>query len=183
MGTATQVRVPVTVPVSSDTVDPGTFAGAMRALPAGVVVVTTLVEGRPWGVTLSSLSSFSAAPARVAFSILRTTATATHLQEHGTFGVSILRASAADLASRQAAPGQPKFLDEERLLPDLTPRFGLPRLTDALVNLECRVACEMEVLDHILIVADVLSMSEEVSAEPALVYVNRTFGRFTADAA
>ncbi|WMY78751.1 flavin reductase family protein [Citricoccus sp. I39-566] len=163
---------------ANDTIERSEFATAMRGLPSGVVVITSYVDDKPWGVTLSSLSSFSAEPARVSFSILRTTATAAHIRDHGTLGVAILSSDAGDLAARQAAAGQPKFLNEDDLLPQRGQRLGMPLVVGAVMNLECQVAFYVEVLDHLLVVADVVSAVGEKTNDCGLLYWNRTFGHF-----
>ena len=63
------------------------FAASMRKLASGIVVVTTEVEGRPWGLTLSSVSSFSADPARISLSVNKTNVTARYIAERERFGV------------------------------------------------------------------------------------------------
>ncbi len=48
---------------------PDAFRHAMRLLAGGVVVVTTRVDGRPWGLTVSACCSLTAAPPRVLVSL------------------------------------------------------------------------------------------------------------------
>lgn len=164
---------------SEDTISPTEFGAVMRGLPSGVVMLTSYVDGnKPWGVTLSSLSSFSAEPARVSFSILRTTATAAYIRDHGKAGIAILASDAAGLAARHAAPGQPKFLDEEELLPQRGGRLCMPLVAAAVMNMECRVAFHVEVLDHLLVVADVVSAAGAKTENSGLLYWNRAFGSF-----
>ncbi|SDU73110.1 flavin reductase family protein [Gordonia westfalica] len=154
------------------------FAQSMRMLASGVVIVTSVVDDRPWGVTLSSLSSFSADPARIAFSIKQSTATAQSIAELGEFGVAVLSAESADLAARQAAPGQPKFLPDASVS-GLGPLLGVPAIEGAIYNLECKSVLEVEVLDHVLVVADVLSATTHTRDESGLVFFNQTFGEFS----
>ncbi len=153
------------------------FARTMRTLACGVVIVTSYVDERPWGVTLSSLSSFSADPARISFSIGRSTATAQSIAEQGSFGVAILAAGARDLAARMAAPGQPKFLPEDAIA-GRGPVLGVPAVEGSLYNLECKSVFEIEVLDHLLVVADVVSATTNRTDESGLVFWNRGFGSF-----
>jgi flavin reductase (DIM6/NTAB) family NADH-FMN oxidoreductase RutF len=44
--------------------------------------------------------------------------------------------------------------------------------------LECKSVVEVEVLDHVLVVADVLSASTSAADESGLVFCNRLFGSF-----
>lgn len=153
------------------------FAASMRMLASGVVIVTSFVDDRPWGVTLSSLSSFSADPARIAFSIVKSTATAQSIVGRGAFGVAILPSSAAGLAAQQAAPGQAKFLPDADVAGHGAV-LGAPLVAGALYNLECRSVVEVEVHDHLLVVADVVSATAGCEEELGLVYWNRALGSF-----
>ena len=45
------------------------FRQAMRKLPGGVVMVTTRVGGRPWGLTISSCCSMTAEPPQILISL------------------------------------------------------------------------------------------------------------------
>ncbi|MGH2970263.1 MAG: flavin reductase family protein, partial [Solirubrobacteraceae bacterium] len=45
------------------------FKAAMRVLAGGVVMVTTRVDGRPWGLTISSCCSLSAEPPQLLVSL------------------------------------------------------------------------------------------------------------------
>jgi len=164
---------------SHDCVEVTDFAAAMRVLASGVVVITTYVDDRPWGLTLSSVSSFSADPARISLSITKSNATASYIRENEKFGVAILPADRADLAEALAARGAPKFIDPTDLS-DSGPILGVPRIASALVNLECKVVFHVEAIDHILIVADVVSASAEadLQRDQPLVYYSRMFGSF-----
>ena len=61
-------------PDDSETVDGDTFKAAMRTLAGGVVIVTTRVEDRPWGLTISSCTSLTLDPPQILIS-LRASAT------------------------------------------------------------------------------------------------------------
>lgn len=154
------------------------FVRSMRMLASGVVIVTSMVDDQPWGVTLSSLSSFSAEPARISFSIKKATATAQSILELGEFGVAVLAADSAELAARQAEPGKPKFLPSDSVS-GFGPKLGVPAIGGALYNLECKSVLEVEVLDHILVVADVVSATTDSTEESGLVFFNREFGTFS----
>ena len=159
------------------------FGASMRVLGSGVVVITSFVEGKPWGLTLSSVSSFSADPARISLSITKTNVTAMYIREHESLGVAILPDSKSALAAGLASPGKPKFIPDEHLYSAPGPVFGLPAIDGALFNLECRVVFHVEAIDHILIVADVVSARAGAmgDAPSPLIYFNREFGSFNPD--
>ncbi|WLP88877.1 flavin reductase family protein [Gordonia sp. NB41Y] len=165
----------------SDSVAAEDFRASMRKLACGVVVVTTLTDGRPWGVTLSSVSSFSADPARISLSVGKNTATAQFIVEQEKFGVAILSAEDEALARSLAAPGQPKFIPDEQL-DRPSAELGVPVIAQALYNLECRVAYVVEAIDHLLVIADVITARIGAGATGVgpLTFYDSTFGSFTA---
>jgi flavin reductase (DIM6/NTAB) family NADH-FMN oxidoreductase RutF len=87
------------------------FREAMSRLPSGVVIVTCRVEGRAWGITVSSCSSVSLEPPVLAVSLTRGTVSATEIERAGAFGVSILGAGLVGMARFGAVRGQAKFID------------------------------------------------------------------------
>lgn len=155
------------------------FRASMSKLTTGVVLVTALIDDRPWGVTLSSVSSFSADPARLSLSVTHRSALGQHLsRHHAAFGVSILTDKLAPLAQQLATPGKPKFIPAPYLAEDgpTTP----PTIQGAMDNLHCRVAHVVQALDHILVIADVVAsvVGSEVAHARPLAYFDRSFGSF-----
>src|SRR5690348_2681388 len=68
------------------------FKLAMRALAAGVVIVTTRLDGRPWGLTISSCCSLSLEPPQLVVGLRSDTVSCQQILASGRFGVSILAA-------------------------------------------------------------------------------------------
>lgn len=130
------------------------FRGTMRALASGVVLITTAVDGRPWGVTVSSCCSLSVEPARLLVSLMRGTASHRAIETGGTFGANLLGDAHRRLAQAGAAPGSPKFLDPQ----DIDDRRGTPSpmIDGALSFVDCEVERIFEVGDHAIIVGRVL---------------------------
>ena len=83
---------------------------AMARLAAGVVLVTNWVEGRPWGVTVSSCTSLSMHPPLILVCLAEGAVSTKAIMEQQSFGVSILTGDQIDIANRGAAPGKPKFI-------------------------------------------------------------------------
>jgi len=156
------------------------FRASMSKLTAGVVLVTAMIDDQPWGVTLSSVSSFSAEPARISLSVTRQSALGRHLTgQNAVFGVAILPDELAHLAERLAAPGKPKFIPDSHLSREWV--SPAPSISGAIYNLGCRTSHVVRALDHLMVIADVLEATagpEQTSARP-LTYFDRSFGSFT----
>jgi flavin reductase ActVB len=129
------------------------FRASMRLLAAGVVMVTTRVGGKPWGLTISSCCSISLEPPRLLVSLQRRTASCRAILSEGGFGVSVLAAHQSRVARRGAAAGAPKFIDEHCDVGREQCRS--PMILGALSHLDCRLADVFDGGDHALILGDV----------------------------
>jgi flavin reductase (DIM6/NTAB) family NADH-FMN oxidoreductase RutF len=163
-----------THPLAHSTEQTPKFVEAMRVLASGVVILTVDVDGRPWGVTISSCSPLSAAPPRLVCS-LRSNSTAAAAIATGTrFGINILSAAQAELAEASAKPGAPKFLDPQILIHRGDPQVATPQITDALYNLDCVVVSRSQIIEHDLVVGEVRWSRSGPHHDP-LLYFNRSF--------
>jgi flavin reductase (DIM6/NTAB) family NADH-FMN oxidoreductase RutF len=156
---------PAAVAPSSDFVD------AMSVLASGVVMVTTELAGRPWGMTVSAFASVSAEPPTVLASLHSGTAAARAIADARSFGVSILGRQHAAAARHGATRGASKFL--ERFI-ERHPRDVNPAIAGALAHLECAVVEEIEVADHTILFARVRVVRSSKCGEP-LVYFRRAY--------
>ena len=77
-------------PTAAEALPAADFAAAMRELASGVVLVTTWVGGRPWGMTVTAFASVSADPPTVLVSLGSSTRSACAIEASGRFGVAIL---------------------------------------------------------------------------------------------
>jgi flavin reductase (DIM6/NTAB) family NADH-FMN oxidoreductase RutF len=158
-------------------VEGAVFKLAMRALAAGVVIVTTRLDGRPWGLTISSCCSLSLEPPQLVVGLRSDTVSCQQILASGRFGVSILAADQKALAERGAAVGVAKFMDEELTAPD-GEELRSPRVSGALFHLDCSVAEHHAVSDHELVVGYVhhgTAAQPGNSASRPLLYFDRQF--------
>jgi flavin reductase (DIM6/NTAB) family NADH-FMN oxidoreductase RutF len=156
------------------------FRDAMALLASGLTMVTTRIDGRAWGLTISSCTSLSADPPQVLVSLGTRTVTCRQIATTRRFGLSLLGAHHHQLAQVGAAPGAPKFVDdhceddgEERC----------PRVRGALYHLDCDVSHVTAVADHTIFVGQVTrwvpgALSD--SPEP-LIYFDRGYRGVTAN--
>jgi flavin reductase (DIM6/NTAB) family NADH-FMN oxidoreductase RutF len=156
-----------------DDEDVAVFRQAMGHLAAGVVVVTTYISGRPWGMTVSACCSISLSPPTLLVSLMSETVAARQIVESGSFGVSILGEGAEELARFGSKPGFPKFLDEKQC--DLFPESLSPAVAGALAHIDCVLTNSISVADHRLFIGE-MRVGRNISGEP-LVYFGRSFRR------
>jgi flavin reductase (DIM6/NTAB) family NADH-FMN oxidoreductase RutF len=156
----------------------GAFKTSMRMLASGVVIVTTRVDGRPWGLTISACCSISAESPRVLVSLSRHTASLRAILGEGRFGVSILSEHQRQLAEYGASPGAPKFIDPTSLEVDNTP--ATPVIAGSLSHLHCDVSQVYDGGDHAIVIGGVSGVvvpSERERKHGPLVYFDGIFRR------
>jgi len=124
----------------------------MREHPAGVVIVTVVVDGRPWGTTLSSFTLASLDPPLVLFCLVSTTTPARAILQEGAFGVSFVTAQNVDVARVASAAGRPKFLDD---LAEAPYHGAPPVLRACRGSLTCRLENAVAVGDHTAFIGSV----------------------------
>lgn len=137
------------------------FREAMSHLAAGVVMVTTQVDGKPWGMTVSACCSVSLDPPTLLVSLGRETASSRAIAATRRFGVSLLGSGSIDAARFGAARGVPKFLDS-------------PVVEGALAHVDCALARSVPVADHELCIGEMRHVLLSPGDEP-LVYFDRAY--------
>jgi steroid delta-isomerase-like uncharacterized protein len=154
---------------------PEGFRRAMRLLAGGVAVVTTVVDGRPWGLTVSACCSLTAEPPQVLVSLDSRTASARAIVERGQFGVDLLGSDQVEVARVCSATGRPKFIEE--LVDPAFEGACSPVVAGALAHLDCRVVDSHTVGDHVLLIGLVLDAISPRTQEQLgpLVYYERAF--------
>lgn len=168
----------MTFPATDNVVEQ--FKNVFRAHPAGVAIITADSAEGPAGLTASSVSSVSAQPPILAFSLASETGSAGVVANADTLVVHLLDAGHADLATRFARPGQDRFTNDLQWsrLPT-----GEPLLTGVPRALRCRILSRTPVGSSVLIAASVLEIVGESAVSEPLVYHNRTYHRLNDDSA
>lgn len=154
------------------------FRGLMSAFPTGVAVITSVDErGRPHGMTCTSLSSVTLDPPTLLLCLDIRSGTLAALRASGSVAVNLLhsrgRQAAEIFASRSAA----RF-DHVAWQP--TELTGMPGLVnDAFAVAECKVRDLTAVGDHMIVLAEVLSVDQR--ADVPLLYGLRQFCTWPVD--
>lgn len=150
------------------------FVLAMRRTAAGVAIVTTLRDGVPAGVTVSSFGSLSADPPSVLVALNGESRTLDAILEARSFAANVLADDHSELAKAfsGAVPTDRRF-DHGRWIALET---GSPVLESALAAFDCRLATTFQFGTHHILVGEVVAI--RVGEARPLVYHARTYGRF-----
>ena len=151
-------------------IEPQQFRDLMAGVCAPVTVVTTTVDGVPYGSTVSSFGSLSLDPPLVSAAFDRSSTLLGQILAAGRFGVNILGHAQAELAVTFARRGAERFAAA-----DWHTDHGLPRLEGAAGWIVCDLHRCVEAGDHRLLFGLVRAGSARPDLPP-LVYARRTFG-------
>lgn len=159
--------------MAQDSGDPagrrGPQANAAKGrFPSGVTIVTGLTDDEPFGLTVSAFTPLGATMASVW--ILRSASVHPRLRASETFGVNVLGADQAALASRFASSGIDRFASTE-----WTPgQSGVPIFPGVAASMEVAIGERIDASDYTILLGTVLSAQAHDDVAP-LVYWRGTF--------
>jgi flavin reductase (DIM6/NTAB) family NADH-FMN oxidoreductase RutF len=139
---------------------------------SGVTAVTTALDGKFHGVTVSAFASVSLDPPLVLISLANETTSRNMIAESGIFAVNILSDDQEFLSERFAARA-PTVNEEFEGVPDHVEATGAPILEGSLAWYDCRVIATHDGGDHTLFVGQVESIGFDKSRKPLLYFANR----------
>jgi flavin reductase (DIM6/NTAB) family NADH-FMN oxidoreductase RutF len=142
----------------------------MRGLFAsGVTAVTTALDGRLRGVTVSAFTSVSLDPPLVLIALANETTLRDMLAESGIFAVNLLSDDQEFLSERFAARA-PIVNEEFEGVPYFVAATGAPILEQSLAWYDCRVEATHPGGDHTLFVGRVKAMGFSDDGRAPLIY-------------
>jgi flavin reductase ActVB len=154
------------------------FREAMARLASAPVLVTTEIDAKPWGLTVSACCSVSADPPMILVSLGDHTASARAIGEQHRFGVSILGERLIEVARFGAAPGRPKFVQEFCRDKDGPEGYShTPVVSQALAHLDCTVEKDIVAGDHRIFIGAVNNVLLTERIDRPLLYFQRTYHR------
>lgn len=140
------------------------FRNALGRFATGVTVVTTMTDNGPLAMTVNSFASVSLDPPLVLWSPARKSDRFEAFEAASHFAIHILAREQETLSIRFAAAGD----DFEGV--EFEPGLGgSPVLPNCAAVFECRHAAGYDGGDHLIVVGEVLRISER-EAEPLLYY-------------
>jgi flavin reductase (DIM6/NTAB) family NADH-FMN oxidoreductase RutF len=150
-------------------VDAATFRAVMATVCTPVSVVTTMAGDRPHGSTVSAFASLSLTPPMVLVSLDLGSDLLRHIRGSRTFGLNVLHAGQAALATAFARKGDGKFDGVSWALQD-----GVPRLEGCAGWLACTITQFVPGGDHVVVFGRAVGAGH--GAAPPLTYHQRRFG-------
>lgn len=152
-------------PAAAEVVDPAEFRSLMAGFPAGVAVVTAAEpDGRPWGLTCSSLCSVAVRPPTLLICLRNGSPTLAAALRLSAFAVNLLTDRARSVAELFAS-GEPDRFDRVRWTRE--PSFGSPHLVaDTHAIADCRVASTMNAGDHVVVFGEVFRVNRPAGGPP-----------------
>ena len=150
------------------------FRAAMGSWPSGVTIITSKSGDQIHGMTVSDFSGVSLDPPLALVCASKTSVTTGLIQEGKCFGVNVLRVDQADLSNKFASK-KDEFKRFEGV-ETFAGTTGAPLLSEALVNLDCRVIAVHDAGDHVLCVGEI-EESHVHEGEP-LLFFRGSYGRF-----
>jgi flavin reductase (DIM6/NTAB) family NADH-FMN oxidoreductase RutF len=143
----------------------------MQRYPHGVAVLTVDHEGSRMGLTVSSLASLSLEPPLVGVTLGEHSAMLQLIREARGFALSLLAADQAEVA-QHFARGVPPMLHWRGI--ETLEGTVAPLVAGAIGWLECTVAAEHAVGDHLLLVGHVVTALPGATGS-ALAYREQTY--------
>ena len=153
--------------------DTAAFKHAMRHVPTGVTVVTTLKDGEPRGITVNAFASVSADPPTLLICINREARSYLFISASGLFCVNILAGEQRHLAEHFSGKVREHQFDDIAYRVDAT---GAPVLAGSIAHFDCRLEEEHHVGSHSIMIGRVLSCAARPGSP--LGYFNGGFHDF-----
>jgi flavin reductase (DIM6/NTAB) family NADH-FMN oxidoreductase RutF len=137
-------------------------------------VVTTVHEGKSYGLTVASFASLSLRPPLVMICVDKSVKSHDAIAAAKKFGVSILESKQADISGRFASKAEDKFSGLEVRSGSL----GVPLIAGSLCTLECRMTAQLPGGDHSIFVGEVVDA--QPGAGTPLIYYRSSYRQLTA---
>jgi flavin reductase (DIM6/NTAB) family NADH-FMN oxidoreductase RutF len=155
--------------IEGDVMESVDFKKLMAAVPAPVTIITTAVEGKAHGATVSSFASLSLTPPLISIALIEGSHLLCAIRGSGKFAVNLLSHRQADLAVAFASRAADRFAGVSWVWTD-----GLPQILDAASFVVCELEQQVCAGDHTLLFGRVCAA--QLSERPPLVYTSRVFG-------
>jgi flavin reductase (NADH) len=150
------------------------FFEIMASFPSGVAIVTTVgTDGAPRGLTTTAVSSVSAHPPTVLVCVDLASRTLAALRARRSFVINFMSQGRSQLCLLFASKADDKF-EHVAWQPS---RTGSPLLyEDVLAWAECTTMHDLEIGDHVILVARVEDGGVAPELESPLMYYRRSWG-------
>lgn len=149
------------------------FRHAAGRFPTGVTVLSTVLDGEPYGMTVNSFASISLDPLLVLVSLDNNSRTFEQVERSGVFAVTVLGTGQQQVARWFANPGRPPGGYAFAGTPWWpAPCTGSPVLADGISYFDCVVDRSHVAGDHTVVIGAVRTF-DVLSDRPPLLFVQR----------
>lgn len=148
-----------------------TFRDVFRGHPAGVTLITALVDGQPVGITATSVSSLSLSPLAVSFSFMKDTGSAEKLLRAESLLIHFLSDAHAHLAAAFSTTAEERFSEAQGWI---FTEASEPHLPDARATMRVQISDTARSGAATLVAAEVLEVSTPTT-ESALLFQGHNF--------
>lgn len=149
------------------TVEPALFKTGMRHLAAGVTIVTTKVEGVPYGLVATAVCSVCAEPPTLLVCVNRSARSHDAIARSKIFCVNVAHREQADLIPRfLSLPHEQRF----SLCEWTTLATGAPALENAVVSFDCQAVQIATEGTHTVFFGRVVAARTSPDPSPLLYY-------------
>jgi flavin reductase (DIM6/NTAB) family NADH-FMN oxidoreductase RutF len=149
------------------------FRHAMRHVPTGVTVVTSLKDGEPRGITVNAFASVSLEPPSLLICVNREARSYLFISSSRIFCVNVLAGEQRHVAEHFSGKVRERQFAEIGYDVDVT---GAPVLRGSIAHFDCELADEYHVGSHSILVGRVVSC--DARAGSPLGYFNGGFHDF-----
>lgn len=157
---------------------PDDFKGALGSWAAGVTVVSTILDGRVYGITVSSFSSLSIEPLLVLVSIQSSNTLAAMIPKSKVFAISVLADDQEAISNAFSKSGREPAATLGADVPTLDWHTGSPIVAGAIAHLDCRLETAIPGGDHTIMIGRVIGASFDAAKQP-LIYFRRRYRNLT----
>ncbi len=158
-------------------VDADAFREVAGKFAAGIVVVSTSLDGVDHAMTVNAFTSVSLDPLLVLFCAEKIARFHDAVVAAGSWAVSVLGDDAEEASRWLATRGRP-LKDQLADYPHHPgPRTGAPVLDDAIASLECRTRDVYDGGDHSIVVGEVIGVDSQRPDVGPLIYYKRKYRR------
>ncbi|MBV8489353.1 MAG: flavin reductase family protein [Candidatus Eremiobacteraeota bacterium] len=130
------------------------FKRAMRSVPTGVTVVTSLKDGEPRGITVNAFASVSAEPPTLLICINREARSYLYIAGSKIFCVNVLAGDQRHLAEHFSGKVRERQFDAIPYEVDVT---GAPVLSGTIAHFDCEVESEHHAGSHSIMIGRIVS--------------------------
>lgn len=155
----------MTIVETGAAVDQRALRRAWARYPTGVCVISALDQGKPVGLTVSSLVSASLEPAMLGFLPDKSSTSWPRVQRCGAFSVNVLSEDQEEVCASLSVSGGAKFVGV-----DWAEEDGLPRIGGVASWFSCSLAGVLDAGDHWFVLGGVTGFWADESKRPLVYY-------------